>query len=546
MDKNKLTEARVNSTQEEAKKARSRYRLLYKLESNVETPMFLLAILWLYYLIKELISGISPAEERIVGLIWILFIIEFLLKVGLSKDKLLYIKTNWLTVIGLVVPAFRIFRLLRALRILRASRVVTTTKFIRALSSTKRFIVDLKEVQGAVPTPEMNVGVFLALSPHADEEEITGFSSQLVQDIQEEIENSTGLKWLFHFTDPIRLNSESPHNPTEFLDSASHRMAEGPFDLMVVVTDVPLVSSIKRTEAGLASVVARILVLSTKKFIAITKKKSPRSLTSPSVRWNASHLLLHLIGHVLDLKHADPTQSKIMVPYAFSEKADRIPSFSENERKQLHKRSSRFPERELWGGNSIEGFIFHILMALRHPWEIFTTIFRNSSILLSLSLPGLATAAVAPSFVLIFSAEIWDVGLNMTLGRMIAYALLSIMGASLYLVKVQSLFLPRKEKRVLTEHLAVANSIIFLSILNACIGLFLLVGGLIFFIEIYIFPEGLMKTWPTLMEQPVITWKDKIRLAAFISTVGVTTGALAGGMESRKVIRHLSLFKKKP
>jgi len=134
----------------------------------------------------------------------------------------------------------------------------------------------------------------------------------------------------------------------------------------------------------------------------------------------------------------------------------------------------------------------------------------------------------------------------MSNGRMIVYALLSIAGASLYLVKVQSLFLPRKEKRVLTEHLAVANSIIYLSILNACIGLFILVGGLMFFIEMYIFPEGLMKTWPTLATHSEITGWDKLRLAAFIGTVGVTTGALAGGMESEKVIRHLSLFNKVP
>src|SRR5690606_6855092 len=171
---------------------------------------------------------------------------------------------------------------------------------------------------------------------------------------------------------------------------------------------------------------------------------------------------------------------------------------SERERENLSKRAASFPERELWGGNALEGFIFHLLMAIRHPWEIFRTIIQNSSLLLSLSLPGLGTAAVASSFLLVFTAEMWDVGLNMGNGRMIGYAIISIIGASLYLVKVQSLLLPRKEKRVLTEHLAVANSIIFLSILNACIGLFILVGGLMFFIEMYIFPEGLMKTWPTL------------------------------------------------
>ena len=39
---------------------------------------------------------------------------------------------------------------------------------------------------------------------------------------------------------------------------------------------------------------------------------------------------------------------------------------------------------------------------------------------------------------------------------------------------------------------------------------------------------------------------DKVRLAAFISGIGVTTGALAGGLESRKLIQHLSLFDSEP
>jgi hypothetical protein len=61
-------------------------------------------------------------------------------------------------------------------------------------------------------------------------------------------------------------------------------------------------------------------------------------------------------------------------------------------------------------------------------------------------------------------------------------------------------------------------------------------------IEIYVFPSDLMQTWPTL-NKPVITLIDKIRLAVFISTVGVTTGALAGGLESKTLIRHLALFR---
>src|SRR5690606_20860246 len=125
----------------------------------------------------------------------------------------------------------------------------------------------------------------------------------------------------------------------------------------------------------------------------------------------------------------------------------------------------RLPERELYGSNVLARLIFHILMAFRHLPTLVKPLMRNRALFLPLSLPSLATAAVAPSFLLVFTAEIWDVGLNMTNQTTILYAVVSIIAASFYLVRIQSLFLPHREKRVLTEHLAVANTVIFLSIL---------------------------------------------------------------------------------
>ncbi|TXD68284.1 hypothetical protein ESV24_12520 [Aequorivita lipolytica] len=209
----------------------------------------------------------------------------------------------------------------------------------------------------------------------------------------------------------------------------------------------------------------------------------------------------------------------------------------------MKKGNKQLPERELRGGSGLESFIFHLLMAFRHPKQLFRPLLRNKAILLPLSLPKLVTAAVSPSFILLFTAEIWDVGINMPNSVAIMFAVMSIMGASFYLVTIQSLFLPRKEKRILTEHLAVANTTIYLSIFLGCIGLFLMVGLLMLFMELYVFPSDLIQTWPTLNKQAV-ELTDLVRLAAFISTVGVTTGALAGGFESRAVIRQLSLFKR--
>lgn len=520
---------------------RNHSRLLFRLEAGLEMPMFGLALAWLWLFAVELIRGLTPFQDRLVLLIWALFLFEFALKLWLAPDKRRYMGRNLVTLVALVIPAFRAFRLLRAIRILRAGRVVSATRFVRALTSTDRFVRELREAQGPPPEPEMHVGVMLASGSLIDPDRLQGFATRLAEDIQRPLEQGTTLRWTFHDTESAVLPTDNARRPSDFLDDASQRMAEGAFDLMLVITDVPLSSRRRQAQTGLASPTTRTLVLSTRRLTAASRNNAARRLDSPAVRWNAAALVLHLTGHILGLGHRSRQHSAVMTPYRFSESRSGVPQFNAREQRILRKRADRLPERELRGGNAFGALVFHILMAFRHPREVIVPLARNRAILLPLSLPGLATAAVAPVLLLIFTAEIWDVGLNMSNQTAALYASLSIAAASFYLMRIQNLFLPRREKRTLTEHLAVANTVIFLSIFMACIGLFLMVGALTVLIEVYIFPEGLIQTWPTL-DRPVVGMTDMLRLACFVSTIGVTTGALAGGLENRTVIQHLALF----
>lgn len=524
-------------------KNRKKYRLFYKLEENLEIPMFLLAIFWLYLFIIELFSEISLTQERLLIIIWILFIVEFLLKLFLAPRKLSYLKNNWITIISLMIPALRVFRIFSAIRILGSARVVNSTRIIRALTSGKRFFSSLKEAQGPQPEPEMNVGILIAQGKSGNKEELREFSRQLIADVKNELEDSTDLSWFFRITDTVELENDEPRRPSYFLDKASQIMVEGPYDLICIITDVSLISRRNSTEAGLLSSVSRIMGISTRSLKTTEKKKPGLSLTAERVRFNAALLFLHLTGHLLGLEHTHPGSSKIMGTENFRNDISGLPSFSSKEKEVLKKKARRSPERELRNGNFLETFIFHVLMTFRNPADFFLPLLKNKAILLPLSLPGLSTAAVGPAIILIFSAEFWDVGLGMTNATAAFFAVASILFGSFYLVRVQSLFLPSKEKSVLTEHLAVTNSVIYFSVFLACIGLFLMLGALIMLIEVYVFPQDLMQTWPTI-DRKEITLSDRIRLAVFISTVGVTTGALAGGLESRKLIQHLALFRK--
>ncbi|MGB7786446.1 MAG: hypothetical protein WBL27_10120 [Salinimicrobium sp.] len=517
------------------------YRIFYSLEEHLEIPMFLLALVWLYLFVKEMFSGLSSFENDLILVIWILFILEFIIKLIVAPRKLEFVKDNWITVIALLIPALRVFRLVKAISLLNSVRVVNSTKIIRAVTSGKRFFSALQEAQGPMPKPEMDMGVLLAYSKPENREALHAYARQLLKDVEPELEQSSGMPWNFDITDAVRLETDEPRRPSDFLDAASQRMAEGPYDLMAVVTDVGLMSRKHLLVPGLSSSVSRILVISTRKLTTTGKGEENLELTHPRSRFNGAAIFLKLVGSIFGLRRTSAFPRALMNIKDFSRNIDRVPSFSEAEREKMRRRAEDVPDRELREGNWLESFIFHILMSLRHPREFFRPLFANKAFLLPLSLPGLATAAVAPAFILVFTAEIWDVGLGMTNTTAIVYAIVSVLLASFYLVGIQSLFLPRKEKRVVTEHLAVANSVIYCSIFFACIGLFLLVGLLMMLLELYVFPTDLMQTWPTL-ETGSIGLEEQIRLAIFISTVGVTTGALAGGLDKRTVVQHLALF----
>lgn len=117
---------------------RERYELLQRLADWLETPMLILAFVWLALLVGELIWGESLAFEIIGTTIWVIFILNFVVEFILAPRKTAYLKSNWLTAISLLVPALRILRIFRVVRLLRLTRVGRGLRLFRVVSSLNR------------------------------------------------------------------------------------------------------------------------------------------------------------------------------------------------------------------------------------------------------------------------------------------------------------------------------------------------------------------------------------------------------------------------
>jgi voltage-gated potassium channel len=92
--------------------------------------MMILSLVWLVLVIVELAWGTSSSLEVFGTAIWVIFVAEFGLRLTLAPAKGAFLKRNWLTIIALVVPAFRLLRGFRLLRLARAARGIRLVRIV--------------------------------------------------------------------------------------------------------------------------------------------------------------------------------------------------------------------------------------------------------------------------------------------------------------------------------------------------------------------------------------------------------------------------------
>lgn len=115
-----------------------RRKLLKSVEKLLEGPMVFLGFVWLVLLVIELVWGLSKPLEYLSLTIWVIFIIDFVIKLILAPVKLDFVKKNWLTAISLIIPALRVFRIFRIVRLMRGLRGVRLVRIVSSLNRSLR------------------------------------------------------------------------------------------------------------------------------------------------------------------------------------------------------------------------------------------------------------------------------------------------------------------------------------------------------------------------------------------------------------------------
>ena len=122
----------------------NREELLVKVERYTDVPMLVLVIVMIGTLIAPMVWHFNDQTKLIFEIadwvIWGLFALDLFVKTYLSRNRIAYLRKNWLDVVVVVLPVLRVFRIFRAFRLLRIVRLS------RVLVFFAKFTTEIKTI----------------------------------------------------------------------------------------------------------------------------------------------------------------------------------------------------------------------------------------------------------------------------------------------------------------------------------------------------------------------------------------------------------------
>lgn len=127
---------------------RERWALLASMTRLTEQPMIVLSFVWVTLVIVDFARGLTPALLMTTNVIWLVFIVDFVVKLAIAPSRKLFMRKHWITAASIVLPAFRVLQVFRFFRLLRLFRVGGAVNILRLLTSTRRGMQALAKTLG--------------------------------------------------------------------------------------------------------------------------------------------------------------------------------------------------------------------------------------------------------------------------------------------------------------------------------------------------------------------------------------------------------------
>ena len=338
---------------------------------------------------------------------------------------------------------------------------------------------------------------------------------------------------LLEFRGPHLVPADGAYRPLDFLRIGITEKLDRGVQFLLIVTEVDLSSRSVAPAVALPSRLTNVAVLSTKRLDPSFRGEEPDEGSTAAA---LAALLRHCFGHLLNLPH-HPGPGNVMFPFA---RPGDLPAMTEltdaqrarmrrNLPREAHERSS--PR----GAGRLGRCAFALKMLLANAPGVLGAAARANPVRLLARLPTMATTALSVLLVLFFSPEPWDVGSTVELYQLALFSLFAVAGATLVLYRSFAFGGVSGRGRALAESTVVTAAATLLSVGLTMALLFALFAGLAWLGAATVFPEQLMRTWPTV--DPAVRTVDHIKLSLFVAAIAVLAGSLGGRADSRDLVR---------
>jgi len=157
-----------------------------------------------------------------------------------------------------------------------------------------------------------------------------------------------------------------------------------------------------------------------------------------------------------------------------------------------------------------------------------------------LRLSRLTTAAASALFVLMMTAEVWELGMAQSGAAVCALSVLVLGFTALYVLMRQRLLRAVRPGR-LTEQVAVMQTAVILGMFSGLLSTYALLFLVSFGAATTLYPDPLVGRWGMLGPEGA-KWGDYMVFAGFVSAIGVVIGALGASFERQSHLKALTLL----
>lgn len=347
--------------------------------------------------------------------------------------------------------------------------------------------------------------------------------------------------WRMPLVSRPELVKELRVEPTDLLDDAVRHRNRRRWDFSVIVTSADLRGQEQSTASFALSRTLESAVISTSQLDprAWNEESEPAQRTE-AMTLRIAALVLHAIGHWSGLGHVEQ-RDNIMHPCSDLSQLDRAGAWTEAQIREAAESLAEIADRRLEerGDAARQWRAAFVLRALwlnradlgRAVWEARPWQFP-------FRLNRLTAAATSAGLVMLMTAEVWDLAMNLSGWLVTGLSSLVIAATTFYILKRQRLIV-RRPRGELSEQIVLSNAATACIVLLGMASTYAMLYLFSFVLSVGLFTGRLATGWAASLQSPLTTW-HYAALAGFIAALGITIGALGASFEQQSYFRHVT------